>query len=336
MTPLAQALQVSLLSNCNDGSSVYRCELDRSWTVGAVPQGGYSLGIIVEACIKHQVGSSRHVDPIHISAHFLRATNVGGGEVRVKALKTGKTFSNILAELAQQGNTKIIAHLIFGDLSPLQNSQVRKVLEPPSPYARRLPLHSHPSELSFDATKQYWARNMGVQMSTDISLLTHNDPDNPLRTTSKTVGGGGIQWGAWCELTHKNDEIRTSSLPFFCDTFMNLPNLLPDGEAGSSGRQGSWFPTITMIVEFKARIPSCDDYSHRTFGLYSESRFLTEPYGRHNARVEVWTAPSQIGQGEVTEGWRDKQYCIAVADQMALMLPMELNIREGNRDSAKL
>jgi len=336
MTPLAQALQVSLQSNCNDGSSVYHCELDRSWTVGAIPQGGYSLGTIVEACINHQVGSSPHVDPIHISAHFLRATNAGGGEVHVKALKTGKTFTNILAELVQQGNVKTIAHLIFGDLSPSQTSQVRKVLEPPSPYARRLPLHSHPSAVSYDAIKPSWGSYMDLQMSTDVALLRHNDPDNLLRTTSKTVGGGGVEWGAWCELTYKNDEIRTSSLPFFCDTFINLLNLLPHGEAGNSGRRRSWFPTITMTIEFKARIPSCDDYSHHTVGLYSESRFLSEPYGRHNARVEVWTAPSQIGQGEVTEGWRDKQYCIAVADQMALMLPVELNIREGSKDSAKL
>jgi hypothetical protein len=62
---------------------------------------GYSLGVVVEACIQHQSGSS-HADPIHVSAHFLRATNVGVGKVQVKLLKSGKTFTNILAELVQQ------------------------------------------------------------------------------------------------------------------------------------------------------------------------------------------------------------------------------------------
>lgn len=62
---------------------------------------GYSLGVIVEACIQHQSGSS-HVDPIYVSAHFLRATNAGIGQVRVRLLKSGKTFTNILAELVQQ------------------------------------------------------------------------------------------------------------------------------------------------------------------------------------------------------------------------------------------
>lgn len=87
-----------------------------------------------------------------------------------------------------------------------------------------------------------------------------------------------------------------------------------------------------MTVEFKARIPSSPDYASRTVGLYSESRFMTDPHGRHNAHVEVWTAPSAIGQGEIEVGWRDKQYCIAVVDQMALTLPMDLNHRQGSKN----
>lgn len=98
----------------------------------------------------------------------------------------------------------------------------------------------------------------------------------------------------------------------------------------------SWFPTLTMSIEFKARIPSSAEFSDRTVGVYSESKFLHDPYTRHNGRVEVWTAPSCIGQGNIEEGWRDSQYCIAIADQMALMLPMDLNLKEGRRDNAKL
>jgi len=93
-----------------------------------------------------------------------------------------------------------------------------------------------------------------------------------------------------------------------------------------------------MTVEFKARLPSSQEYASRTVGLYCESRFLTDPHGRHNAHVEVWTAPSAIGQGKIEAGWRDKQYCIAVVDQMALTLPMDLNRRLGSniKDTSKL
>jgi len=40
--------------------------------------------------------------------------------------------------------------------------------------------------------------------------------------------------------------------------------------------------------------------------------------------VEVWTAPSNIGEGEIGEGWRDKQVCLASATQMAITMPMAL------------
>ncbi|KAF9242660.1 hypothetical protein BU15DRAFT_72772 [Melanogaster broomeanus] len=229
------------------------------------------------------------------------------------------------------------AHLIFGNL--LSGSWQVECLGSTISYSRRLPLHPHPSQVSYDVTKPSWSGRMDLHTSSDVALLKRNDPDNPVRTTSKTIGGGGTEWAAWYELSHKDDEIITSSIPFFCDSFLNLPILLPDNEAGSTAgkrRRVFWHPTITMTVEFKARIPSSDHHSDRTVGVYSESRFLTDPYGRHNARVEVWTAPSRIGQGDVVEGWRDEQYCIAVADQMALTLPIEVNLRKGTVDTTKL
>ncbi|KAG9315955.1 thioesterase-like superfamily-domain-containing protein [Chiua virens] len=335
MSPLAQALQVSLQSQDRDGTFYYRCELEPSWTVGAVPQGGYSLGVIVEACIRHQSDSS-HPDPIHVSAQFLRAAHFGAGQVQVKRLKSGKTFTNLLAELVQLGSTKITAHLIFGDLSPSQPGQGQKVLAPPSPYARRVPLYSHPSTVSYDAVKPPWARKMDIQMSVDAVLLSHNDPRSPTRTTAESVGGGGTEWGAWWELLQKDDKLTASSMPFFCDSISNMPALLPESEPGSACGKHRWYATIAMTVEFKARIPSSLKHSTRTVGVYCESRFQNDPEGRHNERVEVWTAPSEIGQGHVVEGWRDHQYCIAVADQMALMLPVETNVRLGSKGSAKL
>jgi len=332
MAPLTQALQVSFESTSNDGTAHYRCDLDPTWAIVAIPQGGYSLGVIVEACIRYQSNSS-HVDPIHVSAHFLRATNTAVGQVQVKLLKSGKTFTNLLAELVQQGTTRITAHLIFGDLSPSQ-SGLAALLAPPSPYARRLPLHSHPS-VGF-VVKPPWTSKMEVQGIIDAVLLSQNDPNSPARTTAESVGGGGVKWGAWFELTNKDDKLTTSSMAFFCDSFINMPELLPKSEPGSGVGKTSWFPTITMTIEFKTRIPSSDNYSPRTVGLYTESRFQNDPEGRHNTRMEVWTAPSEIGRGEIAKGWRDNQYCIAIADQMALMLPVEVNIRQGAKVTSRL
>ena len=71
-------------------------------------------------------------------------------------------------------------------------------------------------------------------------------------------------------------------------------------------------------------------------GLYSCGRFLTHPQGRHDVYVEVWTAPSNIGEGKDDGSWRDDQVCLATATQMALSLPMAVNERKAKQQSVKL
>jgi len=61
-------------------------------------------------------------------------------------------------------------------------------------------------------------------------IAARNQPDSSTRTNSETMGGGGTEWGAWCELKIEGDKLRTSAIPFFADNFMNLPFLLPNSE----------------------------------------------------------------------------------------------------------
>ena len=85
---------------------------------------------------------------------------------------------------------------------------------------------------------------------------------------------------------------------------------------------------MTLSIEFKNKIPPSSSFLHadRTVGLYSYGRFMTAPQGRHDAYVEVWTAPSNIGEGsDDVDNWRDNQVCLATATQMALTLPMQVN-----------
>lgn len=92
-----------------------------------------------------------------------------------------------------------------------------------------------------------------------------------------------------------------------------------------------------MSIEFKAKLPypppsaSQQPYSPRTIGLYSTGRFLAG--GRHDAYGEVWTAPSAIGQAttsaDADAGWRGEQICLAVSHQMALTIPLEVNLKRA-------
>ena len=74
---------------------------------------GYVVGQIIEACIVHQkrdsaASTKAHPDPIHVSAHFLRAS-IGSDaqgrpmafEVHVRKVKGGRDFTNLQSELLQ-------------------------------------------------------------------------------------------------------------------------------------------------------------------------------------------------------------------------------------------
>lgn len=54
----------------------------------------------MEACLHHQK-LTRHPDPFHVTAHFLRATSVGPFEVRIHTIRSGRGMSNVHADLVQ-------------------------------------------------------------------------------------------------------------------------------------------------------------------------------------------------------------------------------------------
>jgi hypothetical protein len=62
---------------------------------------GYVLALILEACLQYQ-SSRAHVDPLHVTAHFLRTTSVDSFKIHVCTLKIGNGFTNLTAELVQE------------------------------------------------------------------------------------------------------------------------------------------------------------------------------------------------------------------------------------------
>lgn len=123
-----------------------------------------------------------------------------------------------------------MVHLIFGDLSPRLSRELPNTLSLPPPYARRLPLHDHPSTSSPDEGWESFRYNSQMKLAIDKTILARNHPSSSTRTTSETVGGGGVEWGAWCQLTSGDHTFKTSTIPFFADTVINLPFLLPENE----------------------------------------------------------------------------------------------------------
>lgn len=88
---------------------------------------------------------------------------------------------------------------------------------------------------------------------------------------------------------------------------------------------------MTLSIEFRypLPIPESGKYADRTVGVYSTGYFMHNPSGRHDVYTEVWSAPSNIGEGREVKGWRDDQRCLATLTQMALVVPMEINLAKA-------
>ncbi|EPQ54419.1 hypothetical protein GLOTRDRAFT_139013 [Gloeophyllum trabeum ATCC 11539] len=330
MAPLSKAITIESSSFSGDDTSSHTGRIDPEWNVASIPNGGYVLALVVEACIKHQARTPLR-DPIHVTAHFLRTTAVSVFEIHVHTLRTGKNFTNVAADFKQQNETKLTVHVIFGVLSSMDSaSDPRPTLAPPSPYARRIPLLTHPSELK--AT--HWTRRpLGyasrIGVAEDPAIRQRNK-----EPTSCNYDAKELEWGAWFELAGAEEKITTPSIAFLADTFTSLPVLLAQQEPTGPYRTGNeWFPTLTLSIEFKFPIPTSQEYARRTVGVHARGRYINNPQGRHETVVEVWSAPTNIGEdyGQIPQDWREKQRCLAVSSQMALIVPMALNLRKAER-----
>jgi hypothetical protein len=96
----------------------------------------------------------------------------------------------------------------------------------------------------------------------------------------------------------------------------------------------SWYATLVLSLEYKAKIPDDPRYSKRTVGLYSYGKFMHD--GLHDITVEIWTAPSAIGEGTEIEGWREDQVCLGITHQMALTAPSIANECKAAQANSKL
>jgi hypothetical protein len=66
-----------------------------------------------------------------------------------------------------------------------------------------------------------------VKWSEDPTILAKNKQDSEMRTNSTTIGGGGLEWGAWFQFIDEHDQLRPSTLALLADIFRNMPQLIP-------------------------------------------------------------------------------------------------------------
>jgi len=329
----SQAVAVRFDRTLDDGTRVYTGTLDPFWTIGVVPHGGYVMGCILEAVL-HSQSTTRHPDPIHISSYFLVPSRPEAYEVHIRQLRAGRRFSNLVVDFFQKGQMNLTSHVIVGTLpDPAVGTDDRSspTMIPPHPFATRIPFREHPSiSEPFLLETKVTPRSL---------LKTSFDRTIEERFLTKAIApwenDGGFDRGEWYEMLGEEKGVRLSlpAIAFLADMGRSPPELFPEGD-----RPGlSWFPTLTLSLEFKVKLSCLPHYiSPHTFGIFSTGRFIHQ--GRHDLRSEVWTAPSTIGEKGVLspddEEWRDKMFCVAVSNQVALTVPIDVNRRKASTQSS--
>jgi len=334
MAPIFDAYDVHYAGS-KDGAEVYTGVVDPKWSVGRILYGGYVFGLIIEACTKHQEKHSpMQGDPVQLSSHFLVSPGLVPYEVHIRTLKSGRSYTNIYAEFRQEGKLRVTTLALFGDLTVTPERSLGYHVEIPSPYARRIPLFTHPALIEKPKPGVEILEaviNFGDELQTviDPAWPSRNAPavretffEHPAGgNASEKMGGGGADEGRWVELTPSargsdHSILRPSFWPIISDLVYSFPMLL--------GKPAHWNPTMTWTITFYGKIPPrSKDRSDTTTGLYTRAESMVDPDSRQLLVTEWWTAPSDLAQGKVEEGWRERQVCLASSEQVAIVIPPE-------------
>ena len=131
--------------------------------------------------------------------------------------------------------------------------------------------------------------------------------------------GWGADEGRWVELATSarrlDDNILRSSFWSVIADFTHSYAMLLGGPV-------HWNPTVTWTVTFYGRVPPLsEDRSGTTTGLYARADSVVDPDSRQVLVTEWWGSPSNPGEGEVKEGWREKQVRMALSERVTRIIP---------------
>ena len=98
------------------GSGSFQGNVSPLWNVGPVPNGGYVLSLAMAALEQTFAG----LDPLTVTAHFLRPTAPGPIEAAVETIKRGRNFSTAMVALRQDGKESVRVLATYGRLDAVE------------------------------------------------------------------------------------------------------------------------------------------------------------------------------------------------------------------------
>lgn len=102
------------------GDGLYRGTISGRWNIGANPNGGYLVAVVLRAIAQL---NPDHPDPLSVTTHYLRPGLPDQPcEVQVELVRQGRSMTSARARLVQGGKTRLELLSAFGDLSSVPNT----------------------------------------------------------------------------------------------------------------------------------------------------------------------------------------------------------------------
>lgn len=223
------------------GSGTWAADISPAWNIGAVPNGGYSLAVVLGA-IARDVG---HVDPLSVTCHFLRPVEPGRrAVVTTDVVRSGRTVSTVGGRLSQDGRDRLVVMAAMGDLdgagAAAGDGTDETVGDEPTGagtagWADVEPPDLPPPDRCVARTGD--AQGVALALRSRVEVRLHPDQAEP-------AAGGDAEMSGWIRFVdgHPPD---ARGLVLFADAF-------PPSLFGRLGRVG-WVPTIELTVHVRRR-----------------------------------------------------------------------------------
>ena len=199
----------------------WRSCLTENWCVGTVPNGGYLMAIAARALSE----ALPHKDPLSMNGFYLAPTVVGECDIFVEVLSEGRSTTQAVAKLYQNGEQKIQFTAAFTSLDKLYGETYMEVGPPDIP----------PFEVCPDLPKA------------PIIKMQNHLIQKVLPGTEGTMTGGKLhkngEWSGWLDFSDEHT-VDAFALLFFSDAFPP-PVFTYYGPTG-------WVPTLELTVQIRA------------------------------------------------------------------------------------
>ena len=118
------------------GDGTFAATLSGAWTIGGKPHGGFLVSLLTRAAVAAAGGGTPAVDPLTVSAQFLRPPELGPVLLRTEVRKDGGQTTVVGVQLEQRGQSCVEGVVTTGRLPrrsavPLPHRPPKPVRSPP-------------------------------------------------------------------------------------------------------------------------------------------------------------------------------------------------------------